>query len=151
MRWFVFQPRTVTAPDLGSAAMLNTLFYPACPTCLSRFWIFLYSLLCPNVPPSVFVCLCSTSLSPPSPNCSPRTVLRPPGRCPHHPPTRFHRSSLRLAPHACACCRSLTPFATLGLHPGTCKPLGVHLSQPLPRLCVLICLLIRYHRITYYY
>ena len=41
MRWFVFQPCTVTSPDLGYVSMLNTLFCPTRPTCLIRSGYFL--------------------------------------------------------------------------------------------------------------
>ena len=106
MRWFLFQPQTVTALGIGSVAMINTLFYPARPTCLSRFWIFLDSLLRPTSPPSVIVRCRSTYLSHPLPTSSPSSVLRPPGSRPHLTPAIFRRSYPRPAPHPCACCRS---------------------------------------------
>ena len=106
MRWFLFQPQTVTALGIGSVAMINTLFYPARPTCLSRFWIFLDSLLRPTSPPAVIVRCRSTYLSHPLPTSSPSAVLRPPGSHPHLTPAIFRRSYPRPAPHPCACCRS---------------------------------------------
>ena len=46
-----FQPWKVTSQNLGYVDMLNTLFYPACPTCTRRFWIFLDYTLHPTTPP----------------------------------------------------------------------------------------------------
>ena len=43
--WFVFQPRTVNAPDVGSVAILKTLFYPLL-THLSQLFLGILYFLC---------------------------------------------------------------------------------------------------------
>ena len=104
MRWWSSNLRQRPFQNLGSVAILDTLFYPALPTCLSRFCIVLGTLLLPNTPPSVAVHCLRTSLSHPLPNPSLGAVRCPYGRFPYLPPVCFRRSSLRPALRACTCC-----------------------------------------------
>ena len=62
IRWWSSNLGQWPLQNLGSVAMLNTLFYPSRPTCLSRLCIVLGSLLHPTAPP-ISSCLPSPHLS----------------------------------------------------------------------------------------
>ena len=139
MRWFVFQYWTVSAPELCSVTMFNTLFYPRPPQ-LSHKFLDISWLTHPSYrPPSVSVRHRSAYISHPLPTSSPCAERHPPGIPPKPPTSSFRLLSLCPTPRACACChyrvRSPPPVASLDLQPGPCQPLGVSPSRVPPRLC----------------
>ena len=105
MRWWISNLGQWSLWNVGSVAMLNTLFY-SCPIFISRFWIVIGYLFRPTTPKSVTVLCSRTSMSHPLCTSSPGAVRRQPVCRPHPPHTSFHHSSLRLAPHAFAYCCS---------------------------------------------
>ena len=135
----VFQPRTGTAPGLGSVA--NYAFILTLPPHLYQpvFWIFLFL---PSIlpPPSVSsVCHLIPSLLHPIPTFSPGTNHHPPAWCLHPPPTSLHCLSLYPAPRSCVRRRVLLLYAP-HLHISTCyqvpfNPWGVLPSRVPLHLC----------------
>ena len=102
MRWFVFQPWSVTAPDLGPIDMLHNLFNPGPPLCLICFWNFLYYLLRPTVPPISKLLLSQYLYVTPSPHLLP--WHGEPSTWTSSTPNTLHLKSLVYAPcTACLC------------------------------------------------
>ena len=147
MRWWSSTLRQWPRWNLGSIDVLNTLFYPAQPTCLICFCIFPFHTLSYSPPLPVAVFCCHTSLFYPLLTSSPGMVCRPLGRCPHLPPTIFRCLSLHLTLHGFSHCIysicSPPPLPPSGCTQVPVGPLGLpHIgylraSMPLPLLlCV---------------
>ena len=114
--------------------MIITFILSPCPTCLSRFLDSFLLIDSPLLPPPISSGRRrSTSQLHPLPTYFPSPELRPPGRC---PPPPLLASTARSAPRT-ACLRlpsyyapfAPPPAASLGLHPGSYRPLGVRPSR----------------------